>query len=1289
MHRLLPFLLLLVAMMVRADKLPLSFQSLTPREGLSQFSVTTMLQDRDGFMWFGTQYGLNRYDGYRFHVFKHDPDNVNTLSDHWITALAEDGDGYLWIGTHTGGLNRYNRYTDSFHSYGANEGLDNLIINCVFIDSEGRLWAGTRGGLYRYDAKLDRFARITRGADNSSDEQTYEVLSLNQTSKDSLWVGTMNGLFLFDLATGVMADNTPGTESLPVDVRINALLHDSLNRLWIGSNRGLYVRIAQTEPTNAISLVAVYPNEDVLALMEDRVHTIWVGTYQERLLRFESDKLTIAGIYQHDELDSSTFGSGRIVSLLQDRSGSLWVGTWTGGVGRADLLSGGFGHWSTRQSEYFNLADSRAQVLSGDGHQYLYVGGPGGIHQINIETGKVRRFQHSNDNPSSLVNNGILDLSLTPDGQLWVQTRAGCGLLDPHTGFFKESMELRTLCRDNNFRSGSVFISDDESWIGFSDHGLVHRQHGNITHFVHQPGVDNSLISDRVACLFYDKDGQLWIATDDGLDRFDPRTNIFAHFISVQSDVDTLPHNRVNSLYVDGGGRMWIATAGGLALVQNENGKIHFKRYTHKDGLFPEALGAVLEDAQGNLWISTIDGILRFDLAKQHFQYFGLRDGALVGGYYVNSSNTDDQGHLYFGGARGLTVFSPTDIRENPIAPQITLTEMRLFNSPVDVAKTNSPLQHAIFATRSILLYPEQSVFSFEFSAMHYSDTERNRYQYSLQGFDTKWIDTDASNARATYTNLEPGDYMFNVKAANKDGLWSQDGVHLQIHVLPPYWKTWWFRLLLLLTTLLSIWTWMRWRTRRLHRQRELLQEQVRQRTDELEQAYGNIATLAELGKQITASLDVHGITDTLYHQINAVMDAAVFGVGVYDSNNDSLEFPRSVQDGVALLPYRRSLQEKNQLAVWCFDHRHSLILNDLEKEICRYIQDNSLGSPATRADGKPDKEHHSALYAPLLVGERCLGVVAVLSEQYNAYENKHLDMLQTLASYTAIALDNAQAHHRLIATQQQLALQEKMAGLGTLTAGVAHEINNPTNFAHVAAQNLRIDLNAFEKFLSDLVQADDAPEIVEAFAQRFSALFLHADTILNGTSRIKNIVRDLRSFTRADEAEQKVVILSECLMSTLNLVRSSYQQTVKFDVDLAYDPQVECWPAQLNQVFMNIIVNACQAIVTHHKQRPGVQGQLQIRSHAIPDHVVIEFADQGGGIQESCREKIFEPFFTTKDVGEGTGLGLHLSYKIIAKHHGTLTFSSQSGIGSTFVISLPLRQLHPREKEDLDETTL
>jgi signal transduction histidine kinase len=444
--------------------------------------------------------------------------------------------------------------------------------------------------------------------------------------------------------------------------------------------------------------------------------------------------------------------------------------------------------------------------------------------------------------------------------------------------------------------------------------------------------------------------------------------------------------------------------------------------------------------------------------------------------------------------------------------------------------------------------------------------------------------------------------------------------------------------------------------------QRELTAEA--RRVEVLQQARLTLEYLGSIGQQITAHLDATQAFEVLKSHIHSLLKVDCLAIYLKNDDATQLDLAFAMLDQDTRLPGGVPLAGSISELALCAREQREILSDDASGEQWALV---------------------SRLFAPLRLAEQVYGVLTVQSYQSQAYGTQEQMIFRTLCTYTAVAIANAKAHGALQAahrqlqeTQQHLVLQGKMAGLGTLTAGIAHEINNPTNFVHVAAQNQRADLSEFQRFLSELVEADAEPEILTAFQQRFERLFGNVSTMLNGTGRIKEIVRDLRSFTRQGESEKQMLQLSGCLRSTLNLVQTSWLEQVEFITEIVDDPLIECWPALLNQVFMNLLVNGCQAI--SEKQGRCLQqgqslerGKLRVRLRAENELLMVSFEDNGIGIESAILERILEPFYTTKAVGVGNGLGLSIVFGIVQKHGGKLDFTSTPGVGSCFTVSLPL----------------
>ena len=450
------------------------------------------------------------------------------------------------------------------------------------------------------------------------------------------------------------------------------------------------------------------------------------------------------------------------------------------------------------------------------------------------------------------------------------------------------------------------------------------------------------------------------------------------------------------------------------------------------------------------------------------------------------------------------------------------------------------------------------------------------------------------------------------------------------------------------------------------------------------------LLTLADIGNDLTAHLELEQVLDKVYQNLNRVLDANVFIIGILQQDQNRIFAPLVVENRKKLSHISYCLDDDLRPAVWCVKNKKELVILEYDDQI------RLLGQPMQTIEGS--LEMQTVVYQPLCIDDNIIGCLSVQSPEAHAYNEEELDLIKTLANYIAVAVSNALGfteldqqkrkleaqHQTLIETQHQLVQSEKFASLGTLTAGVAHEINNPINFAQVGAQNLQTDVTKLEEFILEMADDDADQEIIDALKDKFIPLYQHVETINEGTSRISTIVKDLRSFTNHDQSDKMTVNINDGLKSTVSLIKSSYANITEIIEQYQPLPAVSCYPAKLNQVFMNLIVNANHAIGEKIKNKDLDRiGTITITSKVQNDNIVIAIKDNGTGIDELTQKRIFEPFYTTKDVGEGTGLGLSISYGIIQEHQGTLSLTSTLGIGSEFTITLPINAEKSRTNKD------
>lgn len=846
----------------------LRFEHLSVDDGLAQESVLAIVQDRDGFMWFGTQSGLSRYDGYRFTNFRNVVGDPSSLVNNWVRVLYVDRKGRLWIGT-DGGLALYHPDSGSFSSYlpdePAKRGNGNRHIRAIADDGKEGLWLATSDGLQHFDIASKRFAtwHHVPGVADSLSSDNLSSLALDPGGR--LWVGTANGLD--SIEPDLMRFNHHRSpQGGKFDV-VQALLLDASHRLWIGSMGGLERRALDSKAqgqggAEALTLFGEangMPPGEVSALYQDGERQVWVGTHDSGLYRW----LPAAGRFEnhpHRITDNFSLGDNQVSALYSDRVGTFWTGTWYGGVSRADLGGGGFARIVRGPDLPITLNDNKVRGIVADAGGKLWLASNGGLHHFDPLTRQEKTWRLAPGEAGLSGDAMATAVAVDRDGGLWIGARNGLVHLDPKSG----RLTRRTLSTGDanaNFVRNLMVARDGVLWI--ATRGGLHRldpKSGKLVTYQHNPAEGASLADNIVRPMLEDRQGRMWVGTFDGLDLLDRATGKFRHFRHDPADITSLSHDEVHYLLEDHLGNLWVGTAVGLnKMVVGSDGTPRFQRYTSRDGMHDDAVAAMLEDQDGQIWVSTSSNIARLDPVSGSWRNYDAADGTIEGAYFDASALRAPDGTLYFGGNNGITAFHPRALHDNLIAPRAVITGMQIFGAPVNKdhpGLASWPLESA----KGITLTAEDTVFTLEFSALHFAAPQRNRFAYRLVGFDQDWIAADAGKRFATYTNLDPGAYTFQVRAANKDGVWSDAPASFKIVVLPPYWKTWWFRGVVVLLVLGIGYGVFRIRVDGLRRQKELLELQVSARTERIEQQNRQLerqtAELREQQRQVRRRTD-------------------------------------------------------------------------------------------------------------------------------------------------------------------------------------------------------------------------------------------------------------------------------------------------------------------------------------------------------------------------------------------------------------------------------------------------
>ncbi len=866
------------------DEPMLHFAHLTSADGLSHNNITAIIQDRQGFIWIGTQDGLNRFDGYQFITYRYNPDDPNSLSHNHVRDILEDESGALWIATQGGGLDRFDPLTETFTRYLTSESGN--ILFTAFLDRVGALWIGgpPPGELAGLDAsqvaalaagipvtqvkaiqpafrhyELDAAVPPAAAGGAVLDNFRGGVQAIVEDAEGRLWLAADLALVRFDPNTDEMRAFIPH----PDERLLNTIVLDTAGRLWVGGNTGLYEFDPATEQFTKYDL-----GFDIEALYLDG-DTLWVGGLGLYAFDLRTERVVQRAVHREHFPDG--LSDGVVTAIYKDAGGVLWIGT-SEGLNLFDPRQSQFSHYRHDPDDPASLFDDQIQAIAGDAAGQIWLATPLVLDRFDPATGEATHYFPKPDRVP-FPGLGLSALCSDREGDVWVGVGDRVYRLDVETGAFELYDTLRTRVQPGPPPTISAIVEDRQGqvWIGMALVGLhrFDRQTGEFHTYladgVNGAAISPALISDRISALYVGHADDLWIGYRDGfLSRFDPAAGLFTHYT-----LDTLD-NRANwgwieAIYEDEAavaseaGTFWLATRSGLVrlTLEQDGGVGAARRYTEKDGLPATYVQSILAEQDGGyLWLGTTKGLSRFDPRTETFDTFDAADG--LGGNVFNGGaawQAPHSGRMYFGGAHGLTAFYPDRIELSDYQPPVLLTEFRLANEPVTLG-ANGLLQRPIWDTERLTLHHDDDLVSFEFAALSYAAPHKLRYRYRLEGLESDWVEVDSRHRFATYTHLPAGDYVFRVQATNASGLWSAHEATLSLTVLPPWWETWWFRggILLLITAVVG--GVVHWRINDIRRRNIELQAQVAARTSELVDEKAHVETAHAVLRTVLDNLD-------------------------------------------------------------------------------------------------------------------------------------------------------------------------------------------------------------------------------------------------------------------------------------------------------------------------------------------------------------------------------------------------------------------------------------------------
>ena len=1085
----------------------------TELEGVPGSQVFKVLPDRLGYIWVGTINGLARYDGYEFKRYFSNPNDSTSIKGLLVWSLFEDHKGQIWVGCGPSFLNVYNPVTQSFRQQDFKNLVDHAAnveigISAISEDDKGRLYFGVTSnygepispGLLYLDEKDGEIKKFI------SADTIRNVVSITQDKDGNTWVLSYSGLFKIDTNQKLsriysLDEEMKKNNDYPTDIKCTKDGH-----VWMITDKSALWDFNPADSSYKIyspdGVFAEHFNNDKITF--DKKENIWMGT-PNGLLSFNR----ATGQFEIFKNESpKQLEKAAILNLQFDSFGTLWIGTVAQGLLKYEERAV-FKSYSFNKDEKNTLTPGWANIVyeTLDGKIWIPTAGgvKGGINELNLQTNTIRSFPFRSLLPGNYTVNGLME---TTPGELLLNTDWGTYQMSTKTNALQKTVlngvPEKTII--NQFYKDSK----ENLWLCTLT-GLYKKTKG--TEIFKRYDVSSSngnASSNEITRAFESKKHGLWLATNNGLFLYNYTTDKIERHGFDKTTGDIFITQDINSFYEDSAGIAWVGTwQGGLSMYNIATKKI--KTYTRNDGLPSMSVQGMLADEKNNsLWLSTFEGISRFDLKTKQFNNFSITDG-IQSQLFADGSNLITSGGLFvFGGSNGITIFNPGDINKNSTPPKVFLTDLKLFNKSV-IPGEKSILKNPIDETKEIILSHDQNNISLEFIALHYSNPSKNKYAYKLENYDNEWRDVGNQHV-AFYPNLPPGEYLFHVKAANSNGVWNEEGATLKIIVNPPWWKT----------------------------------------------------TLA-------------------YITYLLLLIAAAFAIDRY--------------------------------------FRHRLVEKERERNRAKELEQAK----------EIEKAYHSL----------------------------------------------EQTHEALKATQTQLIQSEKMASLGELSAGIAHEIQNPLNFVNNFSE---VNTELIDEMKAELARGNGqgAIEIAENIKENEQKINHHgkrADAI------VKGMLQHSRSSSAIKEPTDINALADEYLRLSYHGLRAknkSFNAILNTDYDETIG-NINITPQDVGRVLLNLYNNAFYAVnektlsavstPTEVKYEPTVS----VSTKKVNNHVEIKVSDNGNGIPQKALDKIFQPFFTTKPTGQGTGLGLSLSYDIIKAHGGEIKVETKEGEGTEFIINLPI----------------
>jgi len=1204
-------------------------------------------------MWFGTSDGLNRYDGYRFKIYRHDYRNKNSINDNRITVLLEDKEGKIWAGTRNNGLDVFDSHTERFTHFtpeaGNPKSIAGISVTSLCRDREGNIWVGLEdSGVCRFNKQDRSFTRFLHNSKDPASLRSNFVGKVYCDREGIVWVGTSGG---------ILHRWNPGTDgftsySFPTNGKsslITAIYRDNDDESWIGTlNNGLFrfdekkrnfLRFSTGKSQGGLTPDFI---QDVI---QDRSGLIWIATNGGGLYIFNKQSGAISSMLP-SPVDRNSLGSSILQQIYEDSEGIVWIASAYGGVNTWDPKKYKFHHYKFEIGNPHSISNNNVFCFYEDKDGYIWIGTDGGgINRFDRKKSTFVHYLHDPSNPYSICENSALSIREDQNGFLWVVTYSkGVSRFDRKTGRFyyyrgKENINadelsifFLSLFKDS---SGQIWVISLGGGIGRLD-----TQTGEVTYYRHDLSNRDSLNHNFVMAMQEDKPGVLWVGTvGGGLDLFDTKLNRFTHYMHDQNDPRSISSNALRSLLKDKKGTLWIGTDNaGLNRFDRQTGT--FSHFDENRGLPNNSIHALVEDDRGYIWISTNSGISRFDPLTGTFRNYGVHDGLQNNIFIVGAAAKSADGDLFFGGINGFNAFHPSEIHDYPNHAPIVFTDFQLFNRSVPIGQTpdnRKILEQSVTYTKKIELSYRDSIFALEFAALNYTNPNKGRYLYKLEGADEDWIST--KNAPfAMYSSIPPGDYVFRVKNANSDGTWNPSEARLSIIIKPPFYREWWFRLLLLCVFLALVFTAHKIRYQRLEKRRLELEETVKERTLELSLKKDRLEKIERIMRAVNREVTLVRVLRAILKEIMVIRGIEKACALIYDKYQGFFQYKATLGwNQKQLKPFLLSREEVEER----FIHNSTEIYKDIflrvkidwpqkEDKVC------FMGTPKTLLVMRIQQDGNVEGY-----------LIFANMQHDDAFKDQDLRLLNDLKTHIVSAFVKSRLLQEL--KKEREIAQDANESKSMFLARMSHEIRTPLN-----------GIIGFAEMLTDTNLNADQKDYTRTISQSGESLL----TLLNDILDFSKIEAGQLVFESLD-FDPEITIFDICQIILPRI--SSKPIEILAHIGDGVPAYVKGDPGRFRQVLLNLMGNAAKFTEAGEIELSiDVEEEVdqRLKLHA-------RIRDTGIGIPPDKLEKIFDVFqqadgSTTRKYG-GSGLGLAISRHIARLMNGNVWAESTPAKGSIF----------------------